>query len=99
MKLLSRTDRKLEKLGFKKIRESKYGVTYERYNEEYSYTQAIEIYEKASGEHMIISYQSGVNANGYNNAVGLTYRETKLVMKKYRELKRRYWRTKDAVIS
>lgn len=31
-----------------------------------------------------------MNADGFNNIVGLTYEETKLIMKKYRQMKRKY---------
>lgn len=88
----NRIDRKLMKLGFKKTRESRFGVSYERYNEVYGYTQALDIYKKAYGKHTINSYQVGANSDGFNNQVGLTYQETKLIMKKYREIKRKYWR-------
>ena len=95
MKLLSRTDRKLEKLGFKKVYESEIVAEYERYEIECGYTQLQDICCKKYGNHLIISHQSGIKADGFS----LTYQEVKLVMKKYRELKRRYWRTKDAIIS
>lgn len=87
----NRTDRKLGKLGFKKTSESRFGASYERYNKEYNYTQILDIYKKNSGKHTINSYQVDVNSDGYNNQVGLTYQEIKLMLKKYRELKRKYW--------
>lgn len=90
--LLNRTDQKLGKLGFKKIRESEYGASYERYNKEYKYTQVLDILQKASGNHLVMSYQEDVNKDGFNNEVGLTYQEMKLIMKKYKELEKRYWR-------
>lgn len=97
MKLLpllsNRTDRKLEKLGFKKILETKYVTSYERRVINYGYTQCLDICWKKSGNHLIMSYQYGVNADGHNNVVGLNYQETKLIMKKYRELKRKHWRS------
>lgn len=87
-------DKKLEKIGFVKLHgedgESKYGVFYRRQFEGYSHCQRLDIYHKESGRHLIISYQEDVNAHGLNNAYGLTYKETKLAMKKYRQMKRRY---------
>lgn len=93
-------DKKLEKIGFVKVyedkgnghhvSEDKYGVCYERYNEQFKYTQVLDIRHKKSGNHLIQSYQKDVNTDGFNNVVGLNYKETKLAMKKYRQMKRRY---------
>lgn len=93
-------DKKLRKIGFNKVYEDRgsgrfvsedeYGVSYERQIEEYRYTQVLDIRRKASGKHSIQSFQKDVNADGFNNTVGLTYEETKLAMKKYRQMKRRY---------
>lgn len=66
------------------------GACYEREITEYDYIQCLEITHKASGKHLIQSYQKGVNKDGFNNVVGLTYEETKLAMKKYKQLKREY---------
>lgn len=57
------------------------GACYEREITEYDYIQCLEITHKASGKHLIQSYQKGVNKDGFNNVVGLTYEETKLAMK------------------
>jgi len=87
-------DMKLEKIGFVKLHgedeESKYGVYYRRKVEQFGYYQRLDIYHKANGRHLIISYQEGVNSDKLNNSVGLTYKEMKLAMKKYRKMKRRY---------
>lgn len=69
--------------------ENKYGVCYVRTTEQ-GYRQRLDIRHKASGRHLIQSYQEEVNSDGFNNAVGLSYEETKLAMKKYRQLKRKY---------
>ena len=67
------------------------GACYEREITEYGYIQCLEIMHKANGKHLIQSYQKGgVNKDGFNNVVGLTYEETKLAMKKYKQLKREY---------
>lgn len=95
MMLFRNIDREFEKIGFTKIEEDKYGVEYERYNEKYKYTQVIYIGHKSSGNHIVQSYDEGVmDENKIGNiCVGLTYPETKLVLKKFRQMKRKYkWR-------
>lgn len=90
----SNIDKKLEKLGFVKDivteSENEYGVRYRREVSEFNYIQRLDILHKANGRHLIQSYQEGVNSDGFNNVVGLTYEETKLAMRKYRQLKRKY---------
>ena len=87
-------DKKLEELGFVKLtgedRENKYGVCYVRKNHKYNYTQRLDISHKSNGDHIIQSYEEGANKDGFSNVVGLTYLETKLAMKKYRQMKRKY---------
>ena len=87
-------DKQLEKIGFIKLHgedeeESKYGVCYSR-KDKHGFTQRLDICHKKSGRHLIMSYQEGVNSDNFNNSVGLTYKETKLAMKKYRQMKRKY---------
>lgn len=91
----TRADKKLSKLGFAKYEtdsdnENKYGVSFGRPDADYGGTHRIDIIYKANGEHIIQSYQEGVNSDGLNNCVGLTYKEMKAVMRKYREMKRKY---------
>ena len=91
----TRADRKLSKLGFGKYntdneKESKYSVSFGRPNVDCVGTHRIDIIHKASGEHLIQSYQENSNSDGYNNCVGLTYEEMKAIMSKYREMKRKY---------
>lgn len=79
-------DKALAKLGFAKVEEDKdYIVQYERKAEQ-GYIQCLDIVHKASGEHLIQSYQKDLNADGFNNAVGLTAREVKLAAKKMRQM-------------
>lgn len=87
---MSRIDKKFEKLGFAKILENKFGVEYNKYIEEFDYSHVIIIMHKKSGEHIIQSYQRQLNSDGLNNCVGMTFKETKLVIRKYREMKRKY---------
>lgn len=90
MKLFKSVDEKLKDLGFKKLEENKFGVSYVKDITEFSYKQRLDIMHKANGKHLIQSYQEGTNSDGLNNVVGLSYEETKLAMKKYRQLKRKY---------
>ena len=88
MKLFKSVDEKLKDLGFKKLEENKHGVCYVRTTKQ-GYRQRLDILHKAYGRHLIQSYQEGVNSDGFNNMVGLSYEETKLAMKKYRQLTRK----------
>ena len=46
-------DNKFKEIGFIKVSENDYGVTYERKNRNYNYTQVSAILHKASGRHII----------------------------------------------
>ena len=43
MKIFKSIDEKFKDIGFKKVKDDKYAVTYERYNEEYKYMQVLDI--------------------------------------------------------
>lgn len=88
--LFVKADRKMERLGFEKIEESKFGASYRKENKEYNFTQRLDIVHKNNGNHIIQSYVEGTNSEGFNNCVGLSYPEIKSILKKYRELKRKY---------
>ena len=88
--IFKKADKLLKRLGFEKIEENKFGASYRKENKEYNFTQRLDIVHKNNGNHIIQSYVEGVNSDGFNNCVGLTYPEMKAVMKKYRELKRKY---------
>lgn len=98
MKLFKSIDERFKELGFEKVNdeveaEDKLGVCYRRNvttNSDDSYIHRIDILHKASGNHVIQSYQESVNSDGFNNMVGLNYETTKLAMKKYRQMKRKY---------
>jgi len=93
MKVFKTVDDKFKNIGFEKVSESDYAVSYERKNEEYSYTQCLDICHKASGRHIVQSYDKELfdNKKIGNTCVGLTYYEMKLVMKKMRKKK---WKSK-----
>lgn len=79
-------DDKLEDLGFKKIKEDKYGAEYKRYNEQFRFTQKLDIMHKSDGNHIVQSYDvDSCTLNGCNT-VGLTYDEMKLALAKMKEL-------------
>lgn len=97
MKLFKNVDERFRELGFYKMKnedkEDKYGVSYIkeiRLNDNNKYNHRLDIIHKANGNHLIQSYQEDVNSDGFNNMVGLNYKTTKLAMKKYRQLKRKY---------
>lgn len=88
--MFNNIDKKLKKNNWIKGKEDSYGVTYRRYNDEFKYVQILAILHKKNGNHIIQSYQQEVNSDGFNNCVGLDYKDTKLALKKYRQLKRKY---------
>lgn len=88
--LFVKADKAMEKLGFEKIEENEFGVSYRKEIKKYNFTQRLDIGHKADGNHLIQSYVEGINSEGFNNCVGITYPETKTIMKKFRELKRKY---------
>lgn len=88
--LFVKADKEMEKLGFEKIEENEFGVSYRKEIKEYNFTQRLDIVHKNNGNHIIQSYVEGTNSEGFNNCVGLSYPEIKSILKKYRELKRKY---------
>ena len=91
-KLFKSIDDKLKEIGFNKIKEDKNRVEYERYISDFDYTQVLSINYKISGKHLIQSYDKDLCDDKYigNVGVGLTYDETKLILKKMKQWKRKY---------
>jgi len=87
MRLFKSIDEKFEELGFIKTREDKYGADYEREITEYDYIQKLSFVHKQSGRHLMQSYEKECNKDGYNNVVGLSGYETKLALRKMKQLK------------
>lgn len=84
-------DEKLERYcGFIKSDESANGAEYLKINTESTYRHKVGIYRKASGNHLIISYNPDTPQHLCVRAVGLTYLESKLFCKKLKELRRKY---------
>ena len=81
-------DKKFEEIGFCKVRENKYGVTYSRKDPEYGFIHVLSILLKANGHPIVQSYDKDLfDTKGIGNTcVGLTYYEMKLVLKKMKQL-------------
>lgn len=75
------------KLGYAYVDSNAYLVSYEKPIEEFGYTKVIEFIYKRSGEHIVCSYQKGVNGDGFNKSVGLTIPEIKAIRRQLKELK------------
>lgn len=79
---MRRLDRKILELGFIKVKEGKYGISYVRYHA--GYCQVVDLLRKESGRHIIQSYDKDLMDEQKigNVCVGLTYKEAKLFLKK-----------------
>lgn len=88
MKLFKTVDDKLAAIGFVKIKEDKYGVRYERKNSKYNFTQSVNILHKASGRHILQSYDNELMDQKKigNTCVGLTGYEMELFLKKMKQI-------------
>lgn len=88
MKLFETVDDKLNDIGFVKVEEDKYGVDYERKNNEFNYTQVVSILHKASGKHILQSYDKDLMDEEKigNVGIGLTGYEMKLFLKKMKQI-------------
>lgn len=88
MKLFETVDDKLNNIGFVKVNEDKYGVEYERKNDEFNYTQVVSVLHKASGRHVLQSYDKDLMDKEKigNVGVGLTGYEMKLFLKKMKQV-------------
>lgn len=86
-------DEKFRDLGFIKIIDNNLHVRYERINDYFEFIHVIEIIHKKNGKHIIQSYDKELHdSKGIGNTcVGLTYYETKLVLKK---MKQKGWKSK-----
>ena len=84
----SRIDRKFKKIGFKKIEENIYGVSYERQNKEPKFTQRLDLIHKSNGRHLIQSYDPFLMDDKKigNTCVGITMYEANLCIKKMKQM-------------
>lgn len=88
MRIFKSVDEKLKEIGFNKTSEDKYGATYERYVAKYDYWQRVDIWHKASGRHILQSYDRDLMDEKKigNTCVGLTGYEMSLFVKKMKKL-------------
>lgn len=88
MKLFKSVDEKFAEIGFAKVREDEFGIEYERYNEKYGYRQALVLLHKQSGKHIMQSYDRDLMDEKLtgNIGIGLTMHETKLCLKKMKQM-------------
>lgn len=88
MRIFKTVDDKLADIGFAKIKEDEYGVSYERENSKYNFTQSVDILHKASGRHILQSYDNELMDQKKigNTCVGLTGYEMKLFLKKMKQI-------------
>ena len=88
MKLFKTVDEKFAEIGFVKVEENEYGVTYKRKVDEYDYTQTLALLHKSSGRHLIQSYDADLMDEQKigNTCVGLTMYEAKLCVKKMKQM-------------
>lgn len=88
MKLFKNIDERLSDVGFIKTKDDKYGASYERkvIGNGYSYIQNLDLVHKADGNHLIQSSQKEVNSDGFNNMVGLSMYESRLALRKMKQM-------------
>ena len=91
MKLFKTVDEKFAEIGFVKVKEGEYGVTYKRKDNKYNFTQTLDLVRKGSGRHLIQSYDAKLTDEKKigNTGVGLTMYEAKLCVKKMKQMGRR----------
>lgn len=84
LRIFKSPDEKLKAIGFNKVLDDEFIVSYERIDAEYGFTQVLDIVHKRSGRHIVQSYDKNLSDNKKigNTCVGLTYYEMKLVQKK-----------------
>lgn len=84
----NRVDKKLAAIGFKKVQEDDFFVRYTKEVPEFKYTHTVDILHKASGKHILQSYDNELeDGSGIGSTcVGLTWTELRLFAKKMREL-------------
>lgn len=85
---MDRIDRKFRDLGFVRLDDNKFGVSYRR--ETVHYIHRIDILKLKSGDYVIKSYQEDFTGGGdYNNAIGMGLYETQLALKRLKRMRRK----------
>lgn len=84
--IFKNTDRKIADLGFKEVRNDKYGIEYERNNG--NYIHKVVLLHKHDGQNILQSYDPALfdTKTIGNTNVGLNYRELVLFTKKMKRL-------------
>ena len=87
-------DEKFAEIGLIKVQENQYGAIYERYDEKFKFTQIVDIGYKASGKHIVQSYDKDLFDTKMigNTCVGLTMYEMFLCYKKMKKMGWKFYR-------
>ena len=88
MKLFKSIDERLADIGLVKVKELRYRVSYRRVDAS-GYMQSVDLLYKATGRHIIQSYQTGCNEDGFSNCVGISMYESRLL---YKKMKSKGWK-------
>lgn len=82
-------ENKLKELGFNKVYESDLVVQFERWDDQFKYTNGVDLVHKQSGKHLIQSFEKGKNTlNDLDSImVGIEFKHLKLFMKYFKKLK------------
>lgn len=88
MKLFKTVDEKFERIGFIKVEENKHIVSYERYDNNFKFTQVLDLVHKNSRRHIVQSYDRDLMDEKKigNTCVGLTMYEMQLCIKKMKKM-------------
>ena len=83
-------DKKLEKLGYKKIKEDKYGVIYRWEDPGLDIKCEVAILHKKTTDSIIQVYDPDITFGEYTAMNALTLAEMKLFLKKFKQMVRKY---------
>ena len=88
MKIFKTVDEKFKEIGFIKVEDDKYGVSYEKQNYSPKYLQRLDILHKENGRHIVQSYDPYLMDDKKigNTCVGLTMYEMNLCIKKMKKM-------------
>lgn len=87
---MSRIDRKLEKLGYKKIKDDNYGTMFRWRDEGLDRTKMVAILHKESTHNIIQVYDPDHTFEAFTAMDALTLPEMKLFLKKFKQMVRKY---------
>lgn len=88
--LIKNVEQKIKDLGFKKTYEGEHGITFERYNHQFNFTQVVDIHRKKNGKHLIQSYSKQDTTEKGSLCAGMTYPELKLFTKLMKKQVRKF---------